>query len=239
MSSLLYEYRLRKPPSWLTYVLVVAFCASLVPLSLIARARFNTSDEPRIHLVQDMGHTPRRGAQQPSKVFADGRAARPAIEGTISRTTVLGDDHYTLGYSRDDAGKVTFFEGFPLRITVDQKLIERGQQRFNIYCSTCHGVDGRGMGIVHQRATQLQNNSEVSMGTSWVPPTNLHSDQARGRVEGHIYNTINNGIRNMGGLGAQIPTDDRWAIVAYVRALQLSDNFPASKLPPEVRQNLK
>ncbi len=102
-----------------------------------------------------------------------------------------------------------------------QALVERGRDRFNIYCAPCHGLDGSGNGMVNQRAQELQE-------PKWVQPSNLTSDVVRARPVGHIYNTVNNGIRNMPGYGAQVPVEDRWAIVAYVRALQLSQAAPAS-----------
>jgi mono/diheme cytochrome c family protein len=104
--------------------------------------------------------------------------------------------------------------------------VERGQQRFNIYCAVCHGTDGYGNGPVNNRAVQRQEQK-------WVPAANLHSDVVRSRPDGHIFNTITNGIRNMAGYGSQIPVQDRWAIVAYLRALQLSQHAPASAVPAE------
>jgi mono/diheme cytochrome c family protein len=226
------ELRLRKPPFWLVAVLLVVSTVTLLPFAFAFRARVNTSLEPRIAIFQDMGNQPKYGPQKASTVFADGRADRPVIDGTVSRTAVLGDDHYTLGYTKDASGKVTFFEGLPKRITVDARLLERGQQRFAIYCSSCHGMDGGGLGIVHQRAGEIGE-------TKWVPPSNLVAEAVRVRSEGHLYNTINVGIRNMAGLGGQIPVDDRWAIVAYVRALQLSQNAPPTLLTEEQRRTAK
>jgi hypothetical protein len=94
--------------------------------------------------------------------------------------------------------------------------------------------------MVNVRAQEISNGQpDVMYGTAWIPPANLHDDTRRSRPEGHLFNTITNGIRNMGGLGHQIPVADRWAIVAYVRALQLSDNAPATLLPADVKNNLK
>lgn len=239
-SGPLAEFRLRKPPFWMISLGLIAATATLVPLAAIARARFNTSPEPRIHIFQDMGNQPRTGPQKPSKVFADGRWDRPIIEGTVARTAVIDDPHFTAGYTRDPEGNVKFLAGYPTRITVDRKVLERGRERYNIYCASCHGLDGLGNGMVNVRANAVSNGpSDVNWGTSWVQPANLHDQQRRDRPEGHLFNTITNGIRNMAGLGHQIPPEDRWAIVAYVRALQLSDTAPATVLPPETRQNLK
>lgn len=232
------ELRLRKPPFWLISLVLVGAVATLVPLAFIARARLGTSPEPRIHIFQDMGTQPKYSAQQASTVFADGRAARPVIEGTVAREAVLNDDHYSLGYSRDAAGKISFYAGLPSRISLDDKLLARGKERFGIYCSACHGLDGHGNGMVNLRAQQVQEAGDP-YGTSWVQPANLHDQTRRERPDGHIFNTITNGIRNMGGLGSQISVDDRWAIVAYVRALQLSDNAPAKVLDPDVRDTMK
>jgi mono/diheme cytochrome c family protein len=102
---------------------------------------------------------------------------------------------------------------------VNKALLERGQNRFNIYCTACHGIDGYARGTVEIRSEEL--------GTP-LNAKSLHEDLVRGRSEGHIFNTISNGIRNMPGYSAQIPVEDRWAIVAYVRALQLSQNAPPS-----------
>ena len=119
---------------------------------------------------------------------------------------------------------VEFFAGYPKQITLSDELLKRGQQRYNIYCSVCHGLDGYGNGQINARALELGE-------TKWVPPANLHSDTVVKRTEGHIFNTMTNGIRNMPGYGTQISVHDRWAIVAYVRALQLSQHVPADKVP--------
>lgn len=225
------ELRLRKPPFWLVSVLLIAVCASLLPLAIALRARVNTMEQPRIHIFQDMGNQPMYKPQAASPIFADGRADRPKIEGTVSRSAVIGDDHYNFGFTRDASGKVIFYEGFPARITVNERLLQRGKERYAIYCSSCHGMDGAGEGIVHQRSAGVE--------PLWVPPSNLHSDAVRQRPDGHLYNTINIGIRNMAGLGGQIPPEDRWAIVAYVRALQLSQNAPGSLLTEEQRRTAR
>jgi len=226
------ELRLRKPPFFMVSLLLIASTVTLLPFAYAFRARVSTSTDPRIHLIQDMGNQPKYGPQKASTVFADGRADRPVIEGTVSRTAVLGDDHYSAGFTKDATGKVTFFEGYPKRITVNARLLERGKQRYAIYCSSCHGMDGLGLGIVHARATELVE-------PKWVPPANLHTTTVIGRQEGHLYNTINVGIRNMAGLGGQITVDDRWAIVAYVRALQLAQDAPANLLTDEQRRMAK
>ena len=108
---------------------------------------------------------------------------------------------------------------FPEGVTVDQAFVERGQQRFNIYCSACHGYDGNGNGLVNQRAMALGANGQAQ----WTAAKSMHDatvkDDAKNPL-GRIFDTITNGRNTMGPYGAQIPTEDRWAIVAYVKALQ-------------------
>jgi mono/diheme cytochrome c family protein len=111
-------------------------------------------------------------------------------------------------------------------------VMKRGQERFGIYCTPCHGMAGAGDGIVNARAERLQEGT-------WIPPSDLSSDVVRGRPAGHLFNTITNGIRNMPAYGSQIPEDDRWAIVAYVRALQRSQHTSIGDVPPELRGTLR
>lgn len=215
------EPRLRRPPFLMIALFLTLVIASWVPLVLFARGRVSKTDEPRVHLVQDMGTQPKYREQQTSTLFADGRAARPRVAGTVARGTLQEDDHYFRGYKSepgaDGKAKVTFVEGMPKQVQMNEALVRRGQQRYEIYCAPCHGVDGYGNGPVHIRATEAQE-------SKWVQPASLHADAIRARPDGHIYNTINVGIRNMNGYGSQIDVPDRWAIVAYVRALQLSQH---------------
>ncbi len=229
------ELRLRRPPFWLVAIFLIAVVVSWLPLVVAARRRVQTSAYPRIQIMQDMGNQPRYKEQQTSPIFADGRADRPPIPGTVARGQLNEDDHYYRGFSTTMVGgkpQVTFFKGFPKEVTVDDRLIARGQQRFAIFCSPCHGMDGSGHGMVNERATELQE-------PKWVPAASLHSDIVMGRPDGHIFNTITNGIRNMPGYGSQIPVPDRWAIVSYIRALQLSQDAPSSAVPAEKLQTLK
>jgi mono/diheme cytochrome c family protein len=215
-----------KLPKWLRVVMIAAPLAAAIPLAIAARARVNTSTEPRIQLVQDMAFQPKYRTQSRNDVFEDGRAMRPPISGVVARGRADDDDHYFRGFSTttDAAGNETqsYFDGFPERVKVTPELLERGEQRFNIYCAACHGRDGSGNGLVHQSAAALAQKGEAN----WTPPMDLNSEQARTRPAGHIYNTINNGIRNMPAHGPQIPVADRWAIVAYVRSLQISRGTP-------------
>ncbi len=220
-----------RPPFWMIATLLVAIVASWIPFVVAARARVSKSDQPRIHIIQDMDNQPRYNTQSTSTLFADGRAMRPPVVGTVARGELELDDHYFRGFTRtlnaDGTYAVTFFETFPQQITLDLDTLKRGQHQFNVYCAPCHGYDGQGQGMVHRRATAIG-----TANTGWIPPSNLVEAGIRARPVGHLYNSVNNGIRSMQGYGQQIEVADRWAVVAYVRALQLSAGAPVDVLSP-------
>ena len=233
------DLKLPQPPFWLIAAFLLVVVATWVPLVLIGKARVTTSTKPRIHPIQDMDNQPRFKAQAAAKIFVDGRAMRPPVPGTIARGNLQEDDHYYRGYtqSKGDDTEKQFVAGMPDELTIDEAFVRRGQQRFNIYCAVCHGVDGYGNGPVNQRAQLLM--ARDSDGTSWVQPSSLHTDTVRDQPDGQLFNTITHGIRNMRGYGAQIEVEDRWAIVAYVRALQLSQKATLDDVTPQLRDNVK
>ena len=214
-----------KVPRWLTYLVVVLVVLSWVPLVMILRARQVKSDKPRIHIVQDMDNQPKLGPQARNRLFADRRAMRPPVEGTVAQGELREDD----GLNRGVVGEA-WIEQFPLPVT--EQLLRRGRERYDIYCSPCHGLAGYGDGMVAKRADALQEGT-------WTPPASLHSELVRGRPVGHLYNSITNGIRNMPAYGPQITVEDRWAIVAYERALQRSQSATVEDVPPELRAQLR
>lgn len=237
LGSLSPRGELPRPPFVMIAVFLVLTVATWIPLVVFARARVSKSTEPRVHMFQDMDNQPRYGAQQASPIFADGRSMRLPIPGTVARGKLEEDDHLYRGYRRTidaSTGKVDtiFFETLPSQIQLNQALLERGQQRFNIYCGVCHGNDGYGNGPVNVRALERSE-------AKWVPPANLHTEVVIGRQDGHLFNTITNGIRNMAGYGSQISTEDRWAIVAYLRALQTSQHVPPSAVPAQQLSNMQ
>lgn len=205
---------LPKPLVYATLILVVL---AMIPPALIARSRAVNSELPRIALMQDMGAQHRFNAQQANPMFRDGRAMRPQVEGTIARGDLKDDPHYFMGVVGDD-----WAEDFPSQVQVDRALLERGRERYDIFCAICHGTAGFGDGMVDRRAQELMETG--ALGTVWVPPTNLHDEEIREQPVGQIYNAITNGVRNMPAYDSMIPTQDRWAIVAYVRALQRSQD---------------
>ena len=211
----------RLPQAMVIGGLIVA-CLAILPPLFVAKARVSKSTKPRLHLVQDMDNQERFKTQQTNPIFADGRARRPAVAGTVARGDWPRDPHL-------DAGKIgdAWATTYPPTLDIDAAFIRRGQQRFNIYCVPCHGFGGAGNGIVHERATALET-------PGWVPPSSLLDQVVVGREHGHIFNTITNGIRTMPPYGDQIPPRDRWAIVAYIRALQYSRNVNQEDVPREL-----
>jgi mono/diheme cytochrome c family protein len=154
-------------------------------------------------------------------MFADGRAMRPPADGVVRRGDAGGDE-------AQETGRVAgqWVDRFPT--PVDLPVLARGRERFDVFCAPCHGLAGYGDGLVARRAEELQEGT-------WTPPTSLHDDAVVGRANGHLFNTITNGIRSMPGYAAQISLGDRWAVVAYVRALQRSQNARPQDLPPDRR----
>jgi mono/diheme cytochrome c family protein len=225
--------KLPQPPFWMISIALIGIVLTWLPLSIIARTRVSTSPDPRIQIAQDMGVQPKFREQQTNMLFADQRAMRPGIDGTVARGQLEDDDHFYRGFVRVKDAKgawvASFDKTFPDRVKLTAELLHRGQQRFNIYCFTCHGWDGSGNGPVSVHVTELRNNG-VS-GISWTQPAVLTSDRIRAQAVGQIFNTITNGIRNMPSYSAQIPVEDRWAIIAYVRALQYSQEAPSSVVP--------
>jgi mono/diheme cytochrome c family protein len=215
-------------PRWVVPGLVVLSAVALVPFAFVAKSRVSKSSQPRVQMVPDMDQQPRYEAQQRNAAFADGRAMRPWPEGTVARGELREDDHL-------ERGKVDgkWAERFPMPVT--RQLIERGQERFGIFCAACHGLGGLGgdlNGMVDRRALEMEE-------PLWVSPTSFHTEEVRGRTVGHLYNTITNGIRTMPAYGPQIPVEDRWAIVAYVRALQRSQNAGIEDVPADKRESLR
>ena len=211
-------------PRFVRSVVWLLAALSLLPFACIYKARHTHSPLPRIHLIQGMDNQPRYKSQQVNPLFADTREARPPVAGTIARGKLAEDDALERGQSHGQ-----FVEAFPVPVTMS--LLTRGQDRFQIYCAPCHGLSGGGDGIVAVRADRLQEGT-------WVPPSSMHAASVLARPVGHLFNTITNGIRTMPSYGSQIPAADRWAIVAYVRALQLSGHAKASVLTAEERTKL-
>ncbi len=232
----------RKPtiPRFAVYAIVISIPLALLPFALIARVRSIHTSQPRLHFFQDMDAQPKLKAQATSARYADGRAMRPTVSGAVARGRLNIDDHFQRGKVFRD-GKWTWATTYPDRVPITMQTLERGRERFDIYCATCHGESGNGLGLVHRRAEKLQS-------SGWIQPSSLHViDPKTGKLtygtqlypHGKMFQIITHGVRTMPGYEAQIPPDDRWAIVAYIRALQLSQNAPIDAVPPDKRPALR
>ena len=216
---------LKPLPGWVWPILAVFTVLSFLPIALIARERATRVDRTRIQIVPDMDQQPKYKAQTANPAFADGRADRPPVAGVVAQGEGRQDDHFNRGIVAGD-----WADTFPMPLTPE--LLKRGQERYGIYCAPCHGLAGYGDGIVQARAERLAEGT-------WTPPSSLHDPTVLARPVGHLFNTISNGIRNMPAYGPQIPERDRWAVVAYVRALERSQATPAADVPPEQRETMR
>jgi cbb3-type cytochrome c oxidase subunit III len=165
----------------------------------------------------DMHVQPRYNPLDPSRFFGDGRSARPPVPGTVARGQLRTNE---LLYTGKVKGVLA--ENFPFPIT--RQVLKRGRERFNIFCSPCHDYVGTGHGMIVQRGFQ--------------PPPSYHNDRLRKAPVGHFFDVITNGYGAMHSYAARVPPEDRWAIIAYIRALQLSQQAKLEDLPVSVRDQL-
>jgi mono/diheme cytochrome c family protein len=214
-------------PAGLVYGLIVVTCAALLPVALAVKARHSKSDKPRIHIIQDMDAQPKYKAQRENPIFADGRADREALPGTVAVGHLNDDEHFFQGRAGGGWART-----FPAQVELSEETMAHGKQRFGIYCTPCHGQAGLGDGMVHKRADALAQGG-------WIQPTNMTQEYVRNQPVGELFNTITNGVRNMPAYGPQIPTEDRWAIIMYVRALQKSQAGSVGDVPESERGSLK
>lgn len=173
---------------------------------------------------QDMYNQPKLQTYEPSSFFADGRASRPAVPGTVAVDQVQTDEYLYTGLVDGEEGDVMPFP-------VTKELLLRGQQQYNIYCAVCHGEAGYGQSMVAERGG--------------IVPANFHQQRLREAPVGHIFNVITNGVyrgdpnnggyQSMYSYASRIKAEDRWAVAAYIRALQLSQNATEDDVPPDQR----
>ena len=167
----------------------------------------NRSEKPPVHIIWNMDFQEKWDPQEKAEFFADNRASRPEVEGTVARGFLKDDD--LLWRGRDLDGR--FADRLPDGMKLDAELLERGEERYNIYCAPCHDQTGRGQGPVTLRGGGFK-----------VAPANLHQERLVPMPLGYFYDVITNGkMPNMYPYAAQIPVEDRWAIAAWVRALQI------------------
>ncbi|MDG2220418.1 MAG: DUF3341 domain-containing protein [Rubripirellula sp.] len=297
-----------KVPKGFFVAWAVVIGLSVIPVLVVLKMRLTNSNLPRFHVFFDMDFSPSKDAQQTTTLFADGRAMRPDVAGTVARGDMLIDMDFMTGIDMEALTQVdarraerlvrSFAEPSPQQaaeqppvaaedekvapeddpaatdaaatpaaeaaenndsqgegsdeaetakpaapvaepsvmdttpwltenpLELNKELLERGQTYFGIYCSVCHGLNGGGNGLVNRRAQKI-------LATKWIPPSKLNQSTLAQDVypDGKMFNTISNGIRKMPGYAAQITTRDRWAIVAYVRALQQSQNASIDEVP--------
>lgn len=182
------------------------FAALLLLLAAGAGCRLDMHDAPKYEPLERSGF------------FADGQASRPLVEGTVARGFLRQDKLLYTGKVDGDFSPV-----FPFPVT--EEILRRGQERFNIYCSPCHGRTGSGRGMIVQRGLKQ--------------PESYHSQRLLEMPPGYYYDVISNGFGVMYSYASRIKPEDRWAIVAYIRTLQYSQAAPLEDLPQEDRQRLR
>ncbi len=194
------------------YVYLVLFFVVVLTVGVLG-FRGSISTRPPLEVFPDMDRQSKYLPQDVSPFFADGRTDRPIPAGTVARGDLREDPHFYAG--RSPGGD--FVAGFPTDLTLDRQFIDRGRERYEIYCTPCHGSLGNGRGIVTNYG--------------WGGPASLHIDLIRNQPEGEIFNTITHGKNTMFSLGDKLVPEDRWAVVAYVRALQRSQNGRVADVP--------
>ncbi|MCA9592778.1 MAG: DUF3341 domain-containing protein [Myxococcales bacterium] len=216
-----------KLPNGLVYGLLILAVAAFLPFAFIAKARASRSDKPRVHAIGDMDWQLKFKAQRENPVFPDERASRLPPPETVAVGMLEEDDHLYRGKVNGAWART-----FPPSIQATPENMERGKERFGIYCAPCHGHGGNGDGTVAKRATELAEGT-------WIPPTNFHQQYLEVMPVGQIFNTITHGVRNMPPYGHMVPPEDRWKIVMYLRALQKSRDASVSDVPAAERGSLK
>ncbi len=222
----------RQMPKWITAFIVASTAFALIPFAIAAKARTSHSSEPHIHIFPDMDFQPKYKSDQPMDLFGDGRANRGEITGTVARGSLNADETFYKGIEHAPEGD-HWTTGFPRQLEINDALVRRGRNRFEIYCTPCHGYDGRGMGAVPTRV--------ATTGGAWQARNlvDVSNPVAINMPNGQLFNTISNGYNTMMGYAAQIPPADRWAIVLYVRALQRSQNAALDDIPPDHRSGMQ
>jgi len=206
----------------------LAFVVVLLLSVMGFRGSFST--RPPIEVFPDMDHQAKYKPQATSKFFADGRADRPIPAGAVpfGRSATQADPAFLKADDFHYEGKLpdgTFGRGFPASLEITGAFVERGQNRYQIYCAPCHGTLGDGNGITKSYGMQ-------------TTPT-YHDDRLRGLAEGEIFNTITHGKNTMMSYADKLSPDDRWAVVAYVRALQRAAHGTIKDVPAELQGGLK
>lgn len=186
----------------------------------LAGCRQTISEREPFHINPNMDWQERFDPQEPNPMFADGRAMRPPVPGTVARGFLREDTRFYQGREADGSLVQT------MPVALSAELLARGQERYGIYCAVCHGDAGDGEGVI-----MVGNNGQ---GYGYVRAPSFHLERLQDETDGHMYNVITNGVNNMPPYGPQVAVADRWAIVAYIRALQRSQNATQGDVPAGV-----
>jgi mono/diheme cytochrome c family protein len=201
------------------YFLLI-FGLSVIAVMLIAGKRGDISRKPPLEVFPDMDRQPKLRPQTHADFFADGMSSRLPVAGTVARGSAYQDTPVNTG---KQTGTTNWIENIP--VTVNEQLLKRGQERYGIYCSVCHGAAGDGKGITGKYGM--------------IAMANFHDPRLVKMTDGEIFNTITFGKNLMGPYGGQIEIGDRWAIIAYVRALQRSRLAFIDDVPADHRDALR
>jgi mono/diheme cytochrome c family protein len=192
----------------------------LIVALLWAGCRGTESRRPGIHPNLNMDFQERFEPQRPNPLFADNRSMRMPVPGTVARGMLREDTRFFLG--REAGGQYVTTIPIPL----SREILLRGQERYDIFCTVCHGAVGDGRGIIMTGTSTI-----TGRGYGYTPAPTFHDDRLRDAEDGYLYDVIANGVRNMPAYAHQIPIADRWAIVGYVRALQRSQHASEADVP--------
>jgi len=193
-------------------VYLITFFVTVLAVGVLG-FRGCTSKRPPLEVFPDMDRQPKYRPQAESPFFADGRTDRPLPAGVVARGALRADPAVYQGKSANSE----WVRGIPSGVTVDARFMERGKERYQIYCAPCHGALGDGNGITK------------SYGMGGTP--SFHDDRLRTMAEGELYNTIVNGKNTMLPYADKLEPTDRWAVVAYVRALQRAQTGKIADVP--------
>jgi mono/diheme cytochrome c family protein len=190
---------------------------TLAGSALSAGCQGQKSSNPPIHPNLNMDFQSSLKSQEETELFADGRAMRPQVAGTIPRSEVVGSEEFRTGKKGD-----TFVPDIPSQLS--RELLDRGQDRYAIYCTPCHGGAGYADGLVVKRGG--------------MKPPSFHEDRLVTMPAGQIYEAMSKGVRgNMPSYANKLTVADRWAVVAYVRALQISQSTGLENVPEDVARS--
>lgn len=197
------------------------WAVAVIAIVVVAGFRDAKTTRRPFEIFSDMDHMPKLRPQTTVKFarFADGQSSRLPIVGTVARGSAYEDTPFNTGKKADGA----FVEAIPAKITAE--MLKRGQDRFTIYCQPCHGAAGDGKGIT------------TKFGMANV--ANLHDERLVKLADGEIFNTLSQGKNLMGSYADKLGVSDRWAVISYVRSLQLSRLGKKEEIPDAIRATLK